>query len=86
MAKIFALLGIVLILSGAILLAVPRQQAPAPRSATPSIGVQVQQVPAVITTIRSLAEQANAPLSILFGLMSLYYTRRTYLNSRGGKG
>lgn len=86
MAKIFALLGIVLILSGVILLAVPRQQAPSPRGAGPSIGVQAQQAPTMIATIRNLAEQANAPLSILFGLMSLYYTRRTYLNSRGGQG
>ncbi len=32
--------------------------------------------------VKGELQLANAPLSILFGLMSLYYTRRTYLNSQ----
>lgn len=83
MAKIFAVLGVLLILSGALLLAIPRHEpASASRSGAPSIGVQAKEAPAMIAQIRGLAEQANAPLSILFGLMSLYYTRRTYMNSQ----
>ena len=82
MAKIFAVLGILLILSGAVLLAVPRHEATTARSGAPSIGVQAKDAPALIAQVRGLAEQANAPLSILFGLMSLYYTRRTYMNSQ----
>lgn len=91
MAKIFALLGIVLILSGIVLLAVPGEQV-APglstqqRSAAPGVGVQVKQPASLIAQVRSIAEQANAPLSILFGLMSLYHTRRTYLKTHGGPG
>lgn len=88
MAKVFAVLGIALILSGIILLAVPREQAagPAARSAAPGVGIQAKDAVPVVSTLRNLAEQANAPLSILFGLMSLYYTRRTYLNSRKDGG
>jgi len=34
--------------------------------------------PAFIARAREIAEQANAPLSILFGLISLFYSRRSY--------
>ena len=34
--------------------------------------------PAYLLRARELAEQVNAPLSILFGLVSLYYSRRSY--------
>lgn len=83
MAKVFAVLGIALILSGIVLLAVPREQ---PGSQARGVGVQAKDAVPVVATLRNLAEQANAPLSILFGLMSLYYTRRTYMNSRKDGG
>lgn len=81
MTKIFALLAVLLILSGVVLIAVPRSEAPSagPRGVAPGAGG-----PAAVSTlsmVRSVAEQANAPLSILMGLVSLYYTRRTYINS-----
>lgn len=83
MTKIFAVLGLALILSGIILLAVPRNE---PASQARGVGVQAKDAAPVVATLRHVAEQANAPLSILFGLMSLYYTRRTYMNSRKDGG
>jgi hypothetical protein len=74
MSKIFALLAIGLILSGALVLAVPREGDPAARS----LGVNPSAVPPIVNRARDIAEQVNAPLSILFGLVSLYYSRRTY--------
>ena len=73
MSKIFALLAILLILTGALLLGVPREE-PGARSLAPT----AQPVPEMLLRARDLAEQVNAPLSILFGLVSLYYSRRTY--------
>lgn len=74
MSKIFALLAIGLILSGVLLLAVPREGDSAPRS----LSVNPSAVPPIVNSARDIAEQINAPLSILFGLLSLYYSRRTY--------
>ena len=34
----------------------------------------------------NLAEQVNAPLSILFGLVSLYYSRKRYITERDNHG
>lgn len=73
MSKIFALLAILLIMTGALLLGIPREE-PGARSLAPT----AQQVPELLLRARDLAEQVNAPLSILFGLVSLYYSRRTY--------
>jgi len=90
MAKIFAILGVLLIVTGIVLLAAPRPQISSmppesTRSAGPnSVGVGAREVPGLISKARDIAEQVNAPLSILFGLMSLFYTRRTYLAQRGG--
>lgn len=97
MAKIFAILGVLLIVTGVVLLAAPKPTvspmppAPASRSASPersagpnSVGIGAREVPSLLTKARDIAEQVNAPLSILFGLMSLFYTRRTYLARRGG--
>ena len=72
MSKFFMVLAILLILTGTLLLAVPRE--------TP--GVLTRGAPAQVTIIskaRDMAEAVNAPLSILFGLISLFYSRRTYL-------
>ncbi len=76
MWKLFALLAIALILSGILLVAVPRSEMadPATRSAAPdAIGTI-----SMINQARDIAEQVNAPLSIVFGLVSLFYSRRSY--------
>lgn len=89
MYRLFALLAVLLILSGVLLIAVPREAAQTsdagPRSLSPNSKSVVQTssgLASYLSTARSVAEQANAPLSILMGLVSLYYTRRTYINSK----
>jgi hypothetical protein len=76
MSKIFALLALLLILTGAVLLAVPR--AAAPGASDRSLGPEALAVPAIVTQARDIAEKVNAPLSIVFGLVSLFYSRRSY--------
>ena len=73
MSKMFAVLAVLLILTGALILAVPREVAPISR------GPAVQTSVSLFAKARDVAEQVNAPLSILFGLISLFYSRRTYL-------
>lgn len=76
MSKIFALLAVALIATGVLVLAVPREEAsPGARSLSPQA---VSDTPVYLLRARELAEQLNAPLSIVFGLVSLYYSRRTY--------
>ena len=75
MSKIFALLALLLIATGIVLLAVPKL---APAEATRSLGPEAVAVPALVNQARDLAEQVNAPLSIVFGLVSLFYSRRSY--------
>jgi len=92
MRLMFALLGILLIASGAIILGAPYlnnmqpeatmssgPDAPAP--ATRSFKNRRSDRPgrqSMFDQVRTIAEKANAPLSIVFGFMSLFYTRRTY--------
>ena len=45
----------------------------------------VSVAPPIIARAREIAEQVNAPLSILFGLVSLVYSRRTYNINRGAR-
>jgi hypothetical protein len=80
MYKLFAVVGIALILLGGILFAIPRDQKTEAlrRSAPAPVGIVAQ--------LRNFAEQANAPLSILFGLLSLYYSRKRYLTERNRTG
>jgi hypothetical protein len=76
MSKIFALLAVALIATGLLVLAVPRDEgSTGARSLSPQA---VSDTPAYLLKAREFAEQVNAPLSILFGLVSLYYSRRTY--------
>lgn len=75
MTKIFALLAVLLILTGAVLMAVPKASAPA----GPGLAPEAAQVTTVVAQMREIAEQVNAPLSILFGLVSLFYSRRSYV-------
>jgi hypothetical protein len=77
MWKLFALLAITLIASGLLLVAVPRTDPvdPNARSAAPDMIGTV----GMINQARDVAEQVNAPLSIVFGLVSLFYSRRSYI-------
>lgn len=74
MRMIFAVLALLLILTGVVLLAVPREQ-----PAVVTRGINVQQVVTWYSQVRGLAEQVNAPLSIVCGLFSLYYSRKRYV-------
>ena len=76
MSKVFALLAVALIATGILVLAVPREEgASGARSLSPQ---SVTEVPTYLLRARELAEQVIAPLSIVFGLVSLYYSRRSY--------
>ncbi|HYD16208.1 MAG TPA: hypothetical protein VEA77_07400 [Hyphomicrobium sp.] len=76
MSKIFALLAVALIATGLLILAVPREEgSTGARSLSPQA---VSDTPVYLLKARDFAEQVNAPLSILFGLVSLYYSRRSY--------
>lgn len=89
MRMVFAVLGILLILSGALVLGAPylaqlevghssySEQNTAPGAAQER-QLRRPRPKTWLGRARDLAEKANAPLSILFGFMSLYYTRRTY--------
>jgi len=90
----FALLGVLLITSGAIVLGTPylktMQQVPPTAVEQDSSGTRSlqnrrpdrPQRQTLFDQVRTIAEKANAPLSIVFGFMSLYYTRRTYYAQR----
>ncbi|MBA4130364.1 MAG: hypothetical protein C0519_02955 [Hyphomicrobium sp.] len=80
MTKIFALLALLLIASGVIVLAVPKPAQPVvtERSLGP-LGTGAQ---SIADQARDIAEKVNAPLSILFGFVSLYYSRRNYIQNR----
>jgi hypothetical protein len=75
MSKIFALLAILLIATGIVLVAIPKVT---PGAGAPSLGPESIAAPALVNQARELAEQVNAPLSIVFGLVSLFYSRRSY--------
>ncbi len=77
MRIIFAVFGLALIITGAVLLLIPREE---PRAATR--GVNAQQVVSLAMRARDIADQVNGPLSIVFGLISLYYSRRRYIVER----
>ena len=81
MKTIFALFAVLLIATGVVLLAIPREEPQ--RATTRSVGPQVI---SYAVRARDLAEQVNAPLSILFGIVSLYYSRKRYLVERDEHG
>lgn len=80
MSKLLTLFAIVLILSGIIVLAVPREEAAGTRSLSP----EAIAVPGVLVWARDVAEEVQAPLSILFGVISLYWNRKNYLKQKSG--
>jgi uncharacterized iron-regulated membrane protein len=83
MTKVFVVLAILLILSGGLVIFGPQvEQVAATRSLAPEAGPLDSAVPNYVQKARELAEKANAPLSILFGLISLFYSRRTYTINR----
>ena len=78
MWKLFALLAILLIISGLLVVAVPRSADVAggdTRGAMPEAVGTVN----IVNQAREIAEQVNAPLSIVFGIVSLFYSRRSYI-------
>ncbi len=90
MSKIFALLGIALIVSGALVLGLPfLEETP---SASRSLAPEAIGSSSLVVRAREIAEMVQAPLSILFGLISLYWNRKNYLKQQsagtasGGKG
>lgn len=78
MRMIFAVFGLLLLLTGSILLLVPRQEPVAPTRGAPSL----QQAITWYGQARNIADQVNGPLSIVFGLISLYYSRKRYIVER----
>lgn len=78
MRLIFAVFGLLLLITGAVLVLVPREES---RAQTRS--VNAQQVVSLAVRARDLADQVNGPLSILFGVISLYYSRKRYIVERG---
>jgi hypothetical protein len=60
----------------------PRSLAQPPDVAQEKSMPQAIAAPQLLARVRDIAEQANAPLSILFGLISLYYSRRSYQINR----
>jgi uncharacterized membrane protein len=80
MSKIFVLLAIVLILSGALVLAAPFLE---PEVASRSLAPEPNTARSLFEYVRNAAEAVQAPLSILFGVVSLYWNRRTYLKQTG---
>lgn len=85
MRVIFAVFGLLLLLTGAVLLTIPRE-APPTVAATRGPGSAASQVVSLAARARDVAEQVNAPLSILFGVVSLYYSRRRYVVERDNHG
>jgi hypothetical protein len=79
MTKVFVLLAIVLMLSGGLVLFGPQAERMATEVGTRSLAPEAVSVaPSLIARAREIAELANAPLSILFGFISLFYSRRSY--------
>jgi len=73
---IFAVFGLLLIIVGTVLVLVPRE---APPAQTRGAGSEVM---SLAVRARDLADQVNGPLSILFGVISLYYSRKRYIVAR----
>jgi hypothetical protein len=73
MSKLFALLAVALIATGLLVLAVPPDE-----GVTGARPQSVSETRVYLLKAREVAEQVNAPLSIFFGLVSLFYSRRSY--------
>ncbi len=82
MYKVFLVVGVLLILLGVALFAMPvdmqAKREAMRRSAPP-------QPVGIVEQVIALAERYNAPISIMFGGISLYYSRKRYLTERDRK-
>jgi hypothetical protein len=83
MSKIFALLAIILILTGIVVLAGPYVES---EMATRSLAPETAPLTSIFTQLRQAAEAVQAPLSILFGVVSLYWNRKNYLRQQRARG
>ncbi len=81
MRIILAVFGLALLITGAVLVLVPREE-----QRVQTRGVNAQQVVSLAVRARDIADQVNGPLSILFGLVSLYYSRKRYIVERDNPG
>ncbi len=79
MYKLFALFAIIIIVTGVVVLAVPKSD---PVATTRSLTPEEMTVPSVLVWVRDIAEDVQAPLSILFGIVSLYWNRKNYVRQR----
>jgi hypothetical protein len=81
MSKGIIAAAVLLLLSGLAVIFLPFYLPPPPRAGahTESLGVSMTQLQATLAQIRGLAEQINAPLSVVVALASLYYSRRGYM-------
>ncbi len=79
MYKLFALFAIIIIVTGVVVLAVPKSD---PVATTRSLTPEEVTVPGVLVWVRDIAEDVQAPLSILFGIVSLYWNRKNYVRQR----
>jgi hypothetical protein len=80
MSKLFALFAIVVILCGVLVLAGPFLE---PDAASRSLSPQaVSPAMAFLGQVREMAESVQAPLSIVFGVISLYWNRKNYMKQQ----
>lgn len=72
--------AVLLLISGLAVTFLPLYLPSAPRGAgLESVGTRMTQMQVVLAQIKQVAEQINAPLSVVVALMSLYYSRRRYV-------
>jgi len=82
MYKALVLFALLLLVSALVVIFVPFYLPPKAGAHTESIGVDMTQMQAVLLQVRHIAEQVNAPLSVVVALMSLYYSRKRYIESK----
>lgn len=80
MSKGLVAAAVLLLLTGLAVMFLPLYLPSMPRGAhTELIGVSMTQMQVALARIKDIAEQINAPLSVVVALMSLYYSRRGYI-------
>ena len=76
--------ALLLLLTGLAVTFLPFYLPAAPRGGNlESVSVNMTQLQVALAQIKQIAEQINAPLSVIVALMSLYYSRRGYLVQKG---
>jgi hypothetical protein len=81
MSKGLVAAALLLLITGLAVIFLPLYLPPMARGGahTESIGVGMTQMQVALARIRDIAEQINAPLSVVVALASLYYSRRGYM-------